>query len=318
MKRWFLICAIGLTVTHVVVAQAVKQSKLPVQSEKAEQAEDEPISFEAALVNTRVSVRDAQGRFVSGLTMNDFTVLEDGKEQPIIYFSQESDQPLSVALVVDRSRSVQTVLGRAQNAVHDFINSVMRTGKDRACLVAFDSDVHLVQDFTDDSDTLALAVNKLTAAGGTSVFDAVYKTSRDKLAGIEGARRVIVLITDGDDTTSNASIEQATEMAVRNNVTVYAIRLPGENSLNGREQQGKPVLTRLTEATGGRQFHLDGGEGQLAGFLSKLQEEMRGQYSIGYQFQSASSARSFRKITIRLLQPALKAFTRSGYYARSE
>ena len=318
MKRVLIMCALALIATHKVAGQNVQQPKPSVQNSKAEQADEETISFEAALVNTRVSVRDAQGRFVSGLTRNDFTVLEDGREQPIIYFSQESDQPLRVAIVVDRSRSVQTVLGRAQNTVHDFINSVIRTGKDRVCLVAFDSDVYLVQDFTDDSNKLTSAVNKLTAAGGTSVFDAIYKTSRDKLTGTEEARRVIVLITDGDDTTSNASIEQATEMALRNNVTVYAIRLPGANSLNAREQQGKPVLARLTETTGGRQFHLDGGEGQLAGFLNKLKEELRSQYSIGYQFQSASSARSFHKITIKLLQPALRAFTRSGYYSRSE
>src|SRR4030095_17064598 len=108
---------------------------------------------------------------------------EDGREQPIIYFSQESDQSLRVALVVDRSRSVQTVLGRAQNAVHDFINSVIRTGKDRACLVAFDSDVYLVQDFTDNSKRLTSAFDTLTAAGGTSIFARIYKTWRDKLTG---------------------------------------------------------------------------------------------------------------------------------------
>jgi VWFA-related protein len=287
-------------------------------SRVAEQVEEETITFEAALVNTHVSVRDAQGHYVSGLTKDDFIVLDDGKQQPIVHFSQESNQPLRVALVIDRSRSVQSVLGRAQLAVRDFIHSVLRRGKDSACLLAFDSGVYLVQDFTDDADSLAAGVNKLTAAGGSSIFDAIYKASRDKLAGTEDARRVVVLITDGEDTTSRASLEQATEMAIRNNVAVYAIRLPAEDSLNGREQQGKPVLTRLTETTGGRQFHLNGGEGQLAGFLNKLQNELRSQYSIGYQFQSASSVSSFHKITIKLMQPALKAFTRSGYYSRSE
>src|SRR5262245_17678390 len=317
MKRILLISVLILVAAQLVGAQTKQQSKAR-QNATAEQGDEETITFDTALVNTSVSVRDGQGRFISGLTKSDFIVLDDGKEQPIIYFSQESDQPLRVALVVDRSRSVQGVLGRAQAVVRDFIKSVLRPGKDSACLVAFDSGVYLVQDFTDDADTLANAVNKLTAAGGTSIFDAIDKTSRDKLAGTEEARRVVVLITDGEDTTSSSSIEQAMEMAIRNNVSVYAIRLPGDGSLNGREQQGKPVLTRLTETTGGRQFHLDGGEGQLAGFLTKLQDELRSQYSIGYQFQSASSSRTFHKITIKLTQPALKAFTRSGYYARTE
>ena len=318
MKRALMIGTIVLIAINLGVAQNVKQSGPHRQDTRAQQGEDETITFDTALVNTRVSVRDDRGRLVSGLTRGDFVVLDDGKEQPIVYFSQESDQALRVALVVDRSRSVQKVLGRAQGVVRDFINAVLRPGKDSACLVAFDSGVYMIQDFTDDADALAGAVGKLTAAGGTSMFDALYKTTRDKLAGTEEARKVAVLITDGDDTTSRASIEQAVEMAVRNNVSVYAIRLPGENSLNGREQQGKPVLARLTEPTGGRQFQMDGGEGQLAGFLNKLQDELRSQYSIGYQFQTSSSRGNFHKITIKLVQPTLRAFTRRGYYSRSE
>src|SRR6185295_18619209 len=168
----------------------------------------------------------------------------------------------------------------------------------------------------DDASTLAAAALKLTAAGGTSIFDAVYKTTRDKLGGGEEGRRVILLITDGDDTTSRASIEQAIEMALKNNVIVYAIRVSGDGSLNMRDLQGKPVLDRLTEATGGRQFHLDVDENQLAGFFTKLQDELRSQYSIGYQFKAASSDRSFHKLTIKLKQANLRAFTRRGYYSR--
>src|SRR5262249_40579092 len=276
---------------------------------------DDTITFDAALVNTYVSVRNEQGHFVSGLTKDDFIIFDDGREQPLTYFSQESNHPLRLAFVVDRSRSVQKVLSLAQRAIRDFIHSVLRPGKDRACLAAFDSSVYLLQDFTDNPDTLTGAVSKLTAAGGTSIFDALYKTSRDKLAGTEEARRVIILITDGDDTTSRASIEQAIEMALRNNVTVYAIRLPGENSLNAHAQQGEPVLARLSETTGGHQFYFDSGKSQLAGIFNKLQDELRSQYSIGYQFQTPSSVSSFHKITIKLRQAALKAFTRSGYYS---
>src|SRR5215813_9575942 len=100
--------------TNLAVAQTVQQPRLPGQSTKAEQGGDETITFDTALVNTHVSVRDAQGRFVSGLTKDDFVVLDDGKEQSIINFSQESGQPLRLALIVDRSRSMQKVMGRAQ------------------------------------------------------------------------------------------------------------------------------------------------------------------------------------------------------------
>lgn len=314
MKRPIFIIATAIIATQLVCAQAVRQSVAPTQNKD----EDDTITIDSALVNTHVSVRDGSGRSISGLTKDDFTVLDDGKEQPIIYFSQEANQPLRMALVVDRSRSVEKVLALAQAAASDFFSSVLRPGRDQACLVAFDSSAYLTQDFTDDPNALAGALSRLTAAGGTSMFDAIYKTSRDKLSGTDQARRVILLITDGDDTTSRASIEQAMQMALKNNVTIYALRLPDENSLNVRDLRGKPVLDRLTETTGGRQFHFDGDKSRLAEFFNSLQSEMRSQYSIGYRFQSGSPARSFHRITIKVKEPNLKAFTRSGYYSASE
>lgn len=320
MKRACSILALTVFVAGFAMAQIAPRSKSarPANQSKAavtSQDDADTITFDSALVNTHVAVRDEKGRFVLGLTKDDFIVLDDGKEQPISYFSQESDQPLTVALVVDRSRSVQSALSKAQVAARNFFGSVLRAGKDRASVVAFDSGVYVVQDFTDDASALAAAALKLTAAGGTSIFDAVYKTTRDKLGGGEEGRRVIVLITDGDDTTSRASIDQAIEMALKNNVIIYAIRISGDGSLNVRELQGKPVLDRLTEATGGRQFHLDGDENQLSGFFRKLQDELRSQYSIGYQFQDASSGPSFHKLTIKLKPANLRAFTRRGYYS---
>ncbi len=321
MKRACLILALTVFVTGFAMAQIAPPSKStrPANQSKAavtSQDDGDTITFDSALVNTQVAVRDEKGRFVSGLTKDDFIVLDDGKEQPISYFSQEADQPLTVALVIDRSRSVRSALSKAQVAARNFFSSVLRAGKDRAAVVAFDSGVYVVQDFTDDASSLAPASLKLTAAGGTSIFDAVYKTTRDKLGGSEEGRRIILLITDGDDTTSRASIEQAIEMALKNNVIVYAIRVSGDGSLNVRDLQGKPVLDRLTEATGGHQFHLDGDEDQLAGFFTKLQDELRSQYSIGYQFQAAPSDHSFHKLTIKLKQANLRAFTRRGYYSR--
>src|SRR6185369_16974476 len=106
---------------------------------------------------------------------------------------------------------------KAQMAARNFFSSVLRPGKDRAAVVAFDTGVYVVQDFTDDAGLLAGAASRLTAAGGTSIFDAVYKITRDKLAGGEKARSVILLISDGDDTTSRASIDQAIEMALKKN-----------------------------------------------------------------------------------------------------
>jgi Ca-activated chloride channel family protein len=315
MKSIIFITATLIVATQLVFAQAIQQPRPSRRNSISSQSEDDTITIDAALVNTHVSVRDKSGHCVPGLTKDDFAVLDEGKEQPIVLFSEESNQPLRMAIVVDRSRSVQKVLSLAKTAARSFFSSVLRPNRDRACVVAFDSGVYLTQDFTDDPNVLANALSRVTAEGGTSVFDAIYKVSRDKLSGTDQARRMILLITDGDDTTSRASVEQAVEMALRNNVTIFALRLPDENSLNVRDLRGKPVLDRLTQSTGGRQFHFDGDESQLVRFFDALQGEMRSQYSIGYRFQSASSARSFHRIAIKMKEPNLKAFTRSGYYS---
>ena len=315
MKRVIFITATLILTTHLVFAQAIQQTRSAKATNSPPESDDDTITIDAALVNTYVWVRDKSGHSVSGLTKDDFTVLEDGKDQPIINFSQESKQPLRMALAVDRSRSVEKVISLAKTAARTFFSSVLRSGRDRACVVAFDSGVYLTQDFTDDPNALANALSRVTAEGGTSIFDAIYKVARDKLSGTDQARRVILLLTDGDDTTSRASIEQALEMALKNNITIYALRLPDENSLNVRDLRGKPVLDRLTQTTGGRQFYLNSDNDRLARFFDRLEIEMRSQYSIGYRFRSLSSARGFHRIAIKMKDPDLKAFTRSGYYS---
>ena len=205
MKRVFLILALTVCVAGLAMAQIAPRSKSarPANQSKAavtSQDDGDTITFDSALVNTQVAVRDEKGRFVSGLTKDDFIVLDDGKEQPISYFSQESDQPLTVALVIDRSRSVQSALSKAQVAARNFFGSVLRAGKSRGG-VAFD------QACTWSMILLLMRAHsrrrlKLTAAGGTSIFDAVYKARATRLGEAGKSVAFIVLITDGDDTTS--------------------------------------------------------------------------------------------------------------------
>jgi hypothetical protein len=141
-ERPMLICGLVLAVSHLVVAQTNRQTiqqSRQSQSTKAGQETDDTIRLQASLVSTYVSVRDPRGNLITGLTKDDFVVLDDGKQQPITYFSNETDQPLRVAVLIDRSRSVHAVLSRAEDIVRDFISSVLIPGKDTACLVAFDS-----------------------------------------------------------------------------------------------------------------------------------------------------------------------------------
>ena len=120
----------------------------------------------------------------------------------------------------------------------------MRQGDDRVCLVAFDSHVYLLQDWTDDADLLTAMIGKLTAAGGTALFDAIYKTCRDKFAPDphDVKTRVIILVTDGEDTTSRATLKEVVDIVQRSGTTIYVVGVKAENSLNDREFQGKEVV----------------------------------------------------------------------------
>src|SRR5258705_13542100 len=139
MKSAILITITLIVATQLVLAQTMQQPRSSKQNSSSSESNEDTITIDATLVNTHVSVRDKSGHSVSGLTKDDFTVLDEGKEQPIIFFSEESKQPLRMAIVVDRSRSVQKVLSLAKTAARNLFSSVLRPNRDRACVVAFDS-----------------------------------------------------------------------------------------------------------------------------------------------------------------------------------
>lgn len=246
------------------------------------------VKLGANLVNIFVTVRDQAGRFVSTLEANDFLVLDDGVPQAITYVSRETRLPLSIALVIDRSQSVRKRFPVEQVAATRFLKDVLPPGQDRTLVVAFDSNVYLIREFTDDIPALAAAIRKPTVAGGSSLFDAVYKTCRDKFASHNIARHILIVATDGEDTISWATLKQANQMALQTDVMVYAIGIRGI-------EQRTSILKRLTSQTGGRVFSSQTREEKLAELFARLQEELRNQYSIGYTLpinRMADSTRS--------------------------
>ncbi|RMG53885.1 MAG: VWA domain-containing protein [Acidobacteria bacterium] len=265
------------------------------------------VKLGANLVNTFVTVRDQAGRLVSTLEASDFLVLDDGVPQAITYFSRETQLPLSIALVIDRSQSVRKRFPFERVAATRFLEDVLRHGQDRALVVAFDSNVYLIRDFTDDIPALAAAIRKLTVAGGSSLFDAVYKTCRDKFASHDIGRKILIVVTDGEDTTSWATLEQASRMALQTDVIVYAIGIRGI-------EQKTSILKRLTSRTGGRVFSPKTREEKLAKLFARLQEELRNQYSIGYTLPHQPDGQ-FHTLTIRVKRKGMTVSARRGYYA---
>ena len=268
------------------------------------------------LCRTHFTVTNPQGEFVTDLGANDVTVFDNDVPQKIADFSRHVQSPVSVAVLIDRSQSVSDRFPFLSAAAGSFERSVIHDSDDRGMVVAFDSKVYLLQDWTADPVRLADSVRRLTAAGGTSIFDALFKTCRDKFEISDTRQNVVVLITDGEDTTSLATFDQALQMATMSRVAVYVIGIRAEHSLNTRELQGRRVLTRLTELTGGRVFYpSETRQEELGVLFGKVQQELRSAYGITYYLDAAPD-NSFHRVRVEAKNKALTVHAPTGYFAR--
>jgi VWFA-related protein len=307
---------------------------LPAQTPPQKPAdEDVPpsIKVDVDVVNVLASVHDKRGALIPNLEKNDFTVLEDGKAQPIKYFTRESNLPLTIGLLVDVSRSQENLIGIERNAASEFLAKVLGK-KDEAFLISFGEEAELLQDYTNSSRLLNQGLNGLRVnsgvggigpgpvptAGqprGTVLYDAVYLAAYEKLR-TEVGRKVIVVITDGVDEGSRLSLSQALEAAQKADAVIYSIDYqdPGFYGFFGGGGGGESTLHKLSDETGGRVFRVDR-KHTLDQVFKEIQDEMRSQYAIGYTPMNEAKDGSYRKIDIKLANKDLKAQARKGYYA---
>ena len=273
------------------------------------------IEVRVELVNVLCTVVDKKGNFITNLTKDDFIIYEDGKPQKILNFSARTDIPLSIALLIDTSASVAKKLKFEQEAAADFFYTVLRS-QDQAMLVEFDSGVTLVQDFTNDPNLFEKQLKTLRAAGGTSLYDAIYLVSEEKFLYNEGEKRkTFIIISDGEDTVSKSTFDEALEMAQRVGATIFAISTNkgGYFGVKGSEE-GDVILEQLASATGGRVFyprHMK----DLGVAFKKINLELRSQYSLSYKPTNQKRDGSFRSIKVRVRQKGLKVRCRKGYFA---
>ncbi len=297
-------------------------------------AQDAPtIKVDVDVVNVLFNVRDKRGGLVGNLEKGDFTMLEDGKQQDIKFFNRETDLPLTIGLLVDVSASQGNLIEIEKNAASQFFGSVLRK-RDLAFLISFGADAELLQDYTSSPKLLRAGLDGLqvnSAVGGlhpgpvptmnhpkgTILYDAVYLAAHDQLKGQVG-RKVLVLITDGEDQGSSYKIEQAIEAAQRADAIIYGFYYVdrGFYMQNGFGFGGTSdsALKRMAEDTGGRVFHIDR-KTTLQDAFRELQDEMRSQYAIGYTPSNSAKDGSFRRIEIRTANKDLKVQARKGYYA---
>ncbi len=302
----------GLFLVGWLVSPA--QNPPPSPAGRADSKTDTQIKVRVDRVPVLFSALDRKERFVTDLAREEVTVFDNRKKQEVLEFAKETDLPLRIGLLIDSSNSIRDRFKFEQEAAAEFLQSVLRRKTDRAFLLSFDTNAEIVQDFTNDLEKLTEALRGLRAGGGTALYDAVYYAARDKLMAEEpgGARRTIVVISDGDDNQSRASREDALAMAQRAEVTIFAI----STNISGIETMGDKVLRRFSEETGGRiffPFKLS----DLSRSFSQISEELRSQYSLLYRPNTPRDG-SFHAIEVVSLRKGVKLRARKGYFAVRE
>jgi len=302
MKRTLLLA--------VLVCSALVASVAPVLTAQQQQ---QTLSVNVDLVNVLFTVSDKSGKFITNLPKEDFKVYEDDQQQKISNFSNETNLPLSIALLFDTSASIQGRLKFEQDAAGEFFHTTLRRGTDRALLVTFDRSITLAQDFTDDAELLIKAIGKVHAGGNTALFDAAYQAMTKKLAGQEG-RHVIIVISDGDDNLSEKSIDETIEMAQKTDTVIYAVGTSSPELFGSSKERGNKYLKKLVDETGGKLFFPTKGDELTKSFL-EISQELRSQYTLGYRSSNAKRDGAYRKILVTASNKQFKVRSRDGYYA---
>lgn len=306
-----------LFVLCVLVGSLAAQETVRTSRPATTQVPTDKIKVRVDLVNVLMTVTNKKNRLETDLTKDDFRVFEDDKPQTIRYFSRETNLPLRIGVLVDTSSSIRDRLRFEQEAAIDFLNTTLRPGKDLAFVVAFDVQTQVVQDYTDDLDKLSGAIRSLLAGGVTTLYDAIYFSCREKMLIFPPPepylRRVLVIISDGQDNQSEHTREEALAMAQRAEVTIYAI----STNATGSPVHGDKVLRRLAEQTGGRAF-FPFKDSETAADFQQIARELRSQYSLAYVSTNQAHDRIFRTITIEPLQKGLQVRAKPGYFPPSE
>ena len=335
-----LMCAVALTAAGRAQDGVVNTPPPATDTPQDQQAPEESstvIKSRVSVVQVFFNVKDKHGMLTPGLTKDDFQILEDGKPQTIKYFAAESDQPLTLGILVDTSGSQERVLDMEKEMGSLFLNRILRD-RDQAFLINFDINVELGQDFTSSKKLLKEALEKTkinTGAGscgglpgigggpipcsssgprGTLLYDAVYLSAHDMLYK-EVGRKAIILLTDGEDQGSRTKIREAIEIAQKADVICYVI-LAADRGFYGGAYSGAGDMQKMTGETGGRVIDVGNKPEKLRDAFDQIAQELRSQYNLGFTPTNTNADGNFRKLEIKTPNKAdLKIQARKGYYA---
>lgn len=323
-------------------------SPSPTPKEELPQESDEVLRVETNLTNIFFTAADKNKRFITTLKKEDIQVLEDGQPQQIFTFQQNTDLPLSIAILIDTSSSEERTLPDEKRAARAFLEAVMRPGKDEAAIVSFTGEVTLEQGFTGSIERLRRAIDRVEfvppsgyigrgvvldnripttppisdtnqiLAGSTAIWDAVWASSNDLLGeSAENTRRTIILLTDGVDTISQLKIEDAIRSAQKADALIYAIGIGDSYSFGVDEGR----LKKIAGETGGRAY-FPHSERELQEAFTQIQRDLREQYLVAYSPSNKARDGSYRRVQIEIVdselqKQKLKLNYRPGYFAKS-
>ena len=297
------------------------KSSTPAQRPVNADGEVGTLRVESRLVNIALNVVDAHGMPVGGFEQSDFRIFEDGKPQTIAVFDRESSSPLSIVLAIDSSETVLTSERLEREAAKHFVRAILRP-QDELALVDFSDQVREIVPFTHEPKQIEQGLGHLQPGDETSLYNAIYLAS-DRLAqtkGDAGRRRVLVIISDGGDTKKQTQYAEAIEEAQRAGAMIFPIIIVPVASDAGRNTGGEHALIQMSEDTGGKYYYVQN-PSDLEPAFRHVSDDLRTQYLLGYYAPRNNGDAGFRRITVKLADPAtadkFSLRYRTGYYANS-
>jgi Ca-activated chloride channel family protein len=281
-------------------------------------AQESTFRVDVNLVRILATVKDNTGRLIGDLEKQDFTVLDNGAPQQVAVFERRTEQPLLVSLLIDNSGSTAKDLKYEIESVNRFLRALFSEGnpKDALALYSFNYEVRKLSHFTRNQSTLEHSLKGLKGEAGTSLYDAIFLAARE-LEDRDG-RKVIVVVTDGGDTTSVKDFHGALKAAQRSDAVIYSILVMPITNDAGRNIGGENALTTMGERTGGRVFAPNLGPGIDKAFVDIL-KELRTQYLLGFYPKDVPlNADPFHKLEIKVRDSNLRVSSRNGYYGEIE
>ena len=312
VPRFFLLMCSILLLTKSSLAQGIPDIKV-----------------ETHLIDTTLSVHDANGRIVTSLTQEDFTVVEDGVPQKIRFFAHDNQLPLSVGLIIDESGSQDKFVKEHQKDIEAFLKQVLEPN-DQAFALCFGNHLRLVSDPSSSPSAIMDGIRSFDKGNmdfpeigpkeerelGTALYDAVFFSITEKLATIHQRRKVLVVFSDGEENSSEHDLLDAIETAQNADVLIYAIRYTQRKhgKMDARDRYGMRALDHLTTQTGGKTF--DFHATNLKQDFAEIAGDLRSLYDLAYQSTNPTRDGTYRKVVIQATRPGLSVRARTGYYAR--